>query len=223
MSSQPGGRFEATNITLRHLIAGAYGTPQQPVPDSRIIGGPNWMDSDRFDVAAKAAGNPDRTQMLLMVRALLAERFKLSVHHESRELPIYALVMARADRRLGLQLHRSEVEDCNAQAVCGIMSPAGPPHLMGKSVGMASVATALARFAGRAVEDRTGLIGNYDFDLRWSLDQMQRNPQVPAPAPPADGPSIFTALQEQLGLKLEAAKAALDVVVIDRAEPPTEN
>jgi bla regulator protein blaR1 len=253
---QPGGRFTATNVTLRMMIRNAY-----QLQDFQITGGPSWIAEERFDIVAKAEtsdtmgdpfrgeqnGQPSRGQ--LMIRALLAERFKLVVHNETKEMPIYGLVVARSDGKLGPQLKPSEV-DCAAQMAAGrgrgrgMPPPPGPPPPAGTpmqcgirigpgnmAVGgspMTQVANSLSMFAGRIVVDKTGLAGNYDFTLMWTPDQMpgggQRPPGAPEP-PPIDpnGPSLFTAVQEQLGLKLDSQRGPVAVLVIDRAERPTEN
>ena len=252
---QPGGRFTATNVTLRMLIRNAY-----QLQEFQITGGPSWIADDRFDIVAKAEsgdgigdpfraepnGQPSRGQ--LMIRALLAERFKLVVHNEDKEMPIYALVLARSDGKLGPQLKVSET-DCAAMMAAargrgrGPMPPPGPPQAgapmqCGIRIGpgnmavggspMTQIATSLAMFAGRIVVDKTGLAGNYDFTLAWTPDQMpgagQRPPGAPEP-PPIDpnGPSLFTAVQEQLGLKLDSQRGPVAIIVIDRAERPTEN
>ena len=252
---QPGGRFTATNVTLRMLIRNAY-----QLQEFQITGGPNWIADERFDIVAKAEtgdgigdpfraeanGQPSRGQ--LMIRALLADRFKLVVHNEDKEMPIYALVLARGDGKLGPQLKVSET-DCAAMIAAGRgrgrgpMPPPGPPQpgtpmQCGIRIGpgnmavggspMTQVATSLAMFAGRIVVDKTGLAGNYDFTLSWTPDQMpgagQRPPGAPEP-PPIDpnGPSLFTAVQEQLGLKLDSQRGPVAMLVIDRAERPTEN
>jgi uncharacterized protein (TIGR03435 family) len=190
-----------------------------------------------------------------MIRALLADRFKLVVHNETKEMPIYALVLARSDGKLGPQLKVSET-DCAAMMAAGrgrgrgpaMMPPPGPPQPgapppppppCGIRIGpgnmgvggspMTQVATTLSQFAGRIVMDKTGLTGNYDFTLMWTPDQMpQRPPGAPEPlinGVPIDpnGPSLFTAIQEQLGLKLDSQRGQVTVLVIDRAEHPTEN
>jgi len=248
MQLQPGGRFNATNIPLRLLIRNAY-----QLQDFQIVGGPSWINTERYDIVAKAEdGTPPETPSLdrtgpnriqLMVRALLAERFQLVVHDETRELPIYALVVARSDGKLGPDLKKSET-DCNAIMAAGrgrgMPPPPGPPQAgerpqCGIRIGMGNLAmggapmpqfaNSLAMFVGRTVQDKTGLAGNYDVTLTWTPDQMpQRPPGAPEP-PPADpnGPSIFTALQEQLGLKLDSQKGPVSVLVIDRVERPKEN
>jgi uncharacterized protein (TIGR03435 family) len=242
----PPGRFNATNVPLRQLVQLAY-----QIQTFQLEGGPSWISSDRFDIVAKIEGNLPSPMpgvpgpIPLMMRTLLADRFKLMVHHETKEQSIYALVMARADGKLGSQLKKSET-DCAALAAargrsgpppqppspgvrpqCGMMMRPG-----GLSAGGFPLSQLVASLSGnlqRVVVDRTGLTGNFDLDLTWTPDQMpqQQGPRPPgAPdLPPIDpnGPSLFTAVQEQLGLKLESTKGPVDVLVIDRAEKPTED
>jgi bla regulator protein BlaR1 len=249
IGGQPGGRFTASNVPLKLLIRQAY-----QLQDFQIIGGPSWIASDRYDIVAKAEdGTPpeppslDRTapsRIQLMIRALLAERFQLVTHNETRELPIYALVLARSDGKLGPDLHKSEV-DCNAAFAAargrgGLPPPPGPPQpgerpSCGIRIGMGNLAmggtplsqfaNSLAMFVGRTVQDKTGLAGNYDVSLTWTPDQMPQRPPGAPELPPVDpnGPSIFTAVQEQLGLKLDSQKGSVSVMIIDRAERPKEN
>jgi uncharacterized protein (TIGR03435 family) len=237
-------------VPLRELISAAYGTPQ-PLPAFQITGGPKWIESDRFDIVAKAPGDPQPgpngppTAMFAMLRTLLADRFQLILHRESKEMAIYALVLARADGKLGPQL-KPAATDCAAMmaAARGRGAPPPPPapgermpcgmrmfpgNLSGGSSSMAQLTNVLARFVNRTVVDQTGLAGNYDLDLQWTPDQMPQGRGDPPPGAPAlpsidpNGPSIFTAVQEQLGLKLESTKGPVSVVVIDRIEHPTED
>jgi uncharacterized protein (TIGR03435 family) len=252
--NQP-GRFTATNVTLRLLIRNAY-----QLQDFQITGGPSWISSDHFDVVAKIGekenplANPfptkgtEPTSLQLMIRALLAERFKLAVHTETQQLPIYSLVVARNDGRLGPNLHRSET-DCSAALAAGrgrgappAPPQAGEPMPCGMRIGpgamsmgaapLSQFASSLSMFVGRVVLDRTGLTGVFDANLTWTPEQMpQRASGTPADQPlrfngvdiDPNGPSIFTAVQEQLGLKLESQKGPVDVLVIDRVEHPVEN
>jgi uncharacterized protein (TIGR03435 family) len=240
---QPGGRFTASNIPLRMLIRTAF-----QLQDFQIVGGPDWVRSDRFDITAKAEGDIPPAPpggppgpMQLMLRALLAERFSLEAHNETRELPIYALVVARDDRRLGSRL-RPAAADCQEMAAArarGGSPPGAPPPgerpQCGIRIGPGSMAvggmplsqfvTSLSGFVQRVVIDKTGLTGSFDLDLTWTPDQMPQGPPTPGapPLPPIDpnGPSIFTAIEEQLGLKLDSQRGPVDVLVIDRVEQPT--
>jgi uncharacterized protein (TIGR03435 family) len=245
-----GGRFTATNMPVQMLIRIAY-----RIQDFQLSGASDVLN-DRFDIVAKADGNRPVNELELMLRTLLGDRFRLTVHNETRELPIYALVMARSDGKMGAQLRRSGV-DCAPITVPrgagvppppppppGALAPAGPDadadpnrvghgcgsmlipgRLSGRKMTMTQVANTLSRFLNRTVTDRTGLMGNFDLDVEYTPDQMPSGPgglPMPAPlAPPSDGPSIFTAVQEQLGLKLESTKGPVDVLVIDRVEQPT--
>jgi uncharacterized protein (TIGR03435 family) len=210
-STQPGGRLTVTNETLRDLIRDAY-----VLQDFQVVGGPGWTSDDRFDIAAKAEGNADADQTRLMPRSLLAERFHLVVHDETKDMPVYALVRARADGKLGPSLTVSDV-DCDGPAPrprpCGSHISMGPKGatIVAVSSTMARLATSLSSQLHRIVLDRTGLAGGFDVDLRWTPEQ----------AAGTSGPSLFTAVQEQLGLKLESTRGPVDVVVIDRVEQPT--
>ena len=242
---QPGGRIIMNNLSLRSLILGAFGLqPQQ------LAGGPDWIDSARFDITAQASGELAVTEpgtvgpMNLMMQRMLADRFQLAVHTERRELPIYALTMARSDRRLGPRIRTAAI-DCQAvmnammkQAQAGGAPPApaqrpdggpgcgmrlGPgSQLTAGGTSMAALARLLANPVGRLVLDRTGLTGGFDFDVEFAVDPAALA-GAGAPAADANAPSIFTALEEQLGLKLQAERAPVEVLVIDRVERPTEN
>ena len=245
MRLQPGGRIVVTNQPLRQLIVFAYSLqPQQ------LAGGPPWLDTDRFDITAQAEGNISPTPpggppgpAQLMMQRLLAERFGLVVHTESRELPVYALTVARRDGQLGPRI-KPAVTDCLAlmtQAPGGV--PVQAPRLpdgrpacgvtrdgTGKVMAGGTTMTMLAISmltgpAGRLVVDRTGLTGAYDFDFEFAMDPA---PGASAAAPGAttavaERPGLFTALEEQLGLKLQPARAPIDVTVIDRVTQPTDN
>jgi uncharacterized protein (TIGR03435 family) len=248
----PGDRFVATNETLWTLVAVAYGEPgflPQPLANYQIAGGPNWINSDRFDVEAKAAGDVVRgtegtRRKQLMLQTLLAQRFKLAVHHETRDMPVYALVPARRDRMLGPKLRRTDV-DCVAlrrspnyrpgpvfgtpafdpanHDVCGAgVSIAG---ILKGGMTMADMAVTFSRWMDKAILDRTGLTGTFDVELQFSSEGLPGAPGPPpgVERPPNDNPSIFTAVQEQLGLKLESTRGPVDILVIDHAEKPTEN
>jgi uncharacterized protein (TIGR03435 family) len=235
---QPGGRVTVTNMPLRALITFAY----QLAP-FQLVGGPSWLAADRFDMVAKLEGNPEfpapgsgPDPIQLAMRGLMADRFKLKTHHETREMEIYALVTVKPGVP-GPAL-KPATTDCAAQAKAGPRA-GGPPQppasgvvpcgIMGSpgiirfgGFPLSQLATMLSGQSGRMVVDRTGLAGSWEFELHFAAEQRgQPPPGVDVPAPDPDAPSLFTALQEQLGLKLESTKAPVDVLVIDSAEPPT--
>ena len=239
---QPGGRFMARNMTLRGLVAAAYGTPQ-PLPLFRVAGGSGWIDSDRFDIDAKATtdfgdlpGQPGwsfRGQQML--RMLLADRFGLVARQEMRELPSYELIKARGDGRLGSQLAASPDDECTRSSPTGTSSTAAPPacggfrftppeHVSGRHLTMDEIARFIMLNAvDRPVLNRTGLSGHFNVDLDFTRvlptpeSQVSGGEKQPAPL---TGTSIFTAVQEQLGLKLESTRTQLEVVVIDAVARP---
>ena len=233
---QPGGRFTATNVPLKMLLRQAY-----DVQDFQVVGGPDWLGSDRFDVVAKAPEEGlNFESMRPMLRSLLADRFKLKAHSETRQMPIYALVKARSDGALGPALKPSSVE-CAAfvggrrgggpppappqpgQAVdCGFIIGIGKMSVGGMPI--EQLARALSPLVGRIVLDKTGLTGNYSYELTYSPEQLGGlPPPLSGETPTIDPntPSIFTALQEQLGLKLDSDRGPVEVLVIDSAEQPT--
>jgi uncharacterized protein (TIGR03435 family) len=195
----PGGRIEITNMPLRTLIRIAFGTT-----GSQVVGGPDWIATDGYNIVAKVTGDPAAS-----LRPLLEERFHLQVHAEKREVQTYALVLANKDGKPGPQLKSSQV-DCSPGPTerCGIRG--GNGNLTYTGLTIPQIATSLAgQPALRApVSDRTGLTGRYDLHLEYNDDP---------------GPGIFTALIEQAGLKLQPEKGTVDVIVVDRAERPTDN
>jgi uncharacterized protein (TIGR03435 family) len=231
LGPEPGG-FGAINVPLGDLVAFAYGIPPASVA-SRVLGGPEWIAGQRFNISAKAAAPRDR--IALMVRALLIDRFKLQAHMETRDEAVYVLIVARPDRTLGSQLHPSEI-DCAARreaARNGTPLPAAPgsrPVCTGRTVpgsitgvglSLETLASALTRFAGRSVIDRTRVAGGYDYELTWTPDQVpEPRPGEPPLAIDPSGPSLPTALREQLGLELQPDRVPAAVVVIDHAELP---
>jgi len=233
MTPQPGGRLNLVNVPLRLMIRYAY-----RVQDFQVVGGPDWISTARFDVVAKAeGGNPSQEELQLMLRSLLADRFKLVVRPDTREMPTYSLVPARADGKTGAQLRKSDANCGPATAPSAPPAPGQLPscgsmlgfgNLKARGSTMAALASTLSTFAGRIVVDRTGLAGGYDVDLNWTPDQIPRpvgdQPvQVNGVTVDPNGPSLFTALQEQLGLKLESTKGPVDVLVVERAEKPAED
>jgi len=225
---QPGGRFVGMNIRLRALIAAAYGTPQ-PLPIYRIIGGPDWVDTEPFDVVAKSdAGGLEAGWSVkrgLMLRALLADRFHLQVHWETRDQPAYALVPARRDRKLGAQLQPSSADDCASasenprdavRAMVATRGGATTMHITAKCMLLERLARLLENPLRRVVVDRTGLAGTFSLDLDFAAGVASASADSVG-----DTPSLATALQEQLGLKLDSIRAPVDLLVIDRVERPT--
>lgn len=220
----PGGRVVAKNINVRMLIQQAYG-----VRDFQISGGPSWIGSERYDIVAKmeepeegskpAPPSPDGMKPLF--RSLLADRFKLTIHRETKELPIYALVVGKN----GPKLTENPAGNGPGRGPQSQMRM-GRGQFSAKQGNMAALASQLSNALGRSVVDQTGLTGTYDFELTWTPDESQ--PQGPGgpdnpPPPSSSGPSIFTAVQEQLGLKLEAQKGPVEIIVIDHVEKATEN
>ena len=215
MVAHPGGRLTATNLPLRSLIRATY-----QLQDDQIHGGPEWISTERFDIEAKAEADTPLTQLGPMLIALLVERFKLAVHSEQRELPIFALVSLRGNGQrapglrdtacsvaLDVDLSRPQTERCaNVSQGRGRLTLRGMP--------LSQLLLFLGPAVNRTIVDQTTLDGRYDIDLTWT-------PELSSTAP--ETVSIFTALQEQLGLKLESTKGLVEVLVIDHVEPPTEN
>jgi uncharacterized protein (TIGR03435 family) len=272
-------RFNATDIAVRMLIHMAYG-----IQDFQISGGPAWLNSDRFDIEAKTGGPPEKEpwklneeqrkafmeRRRLMMQALLADRFQLKTHRETKELPVYALVVAKNGPKLKEDIFTPTADmpgpDAKPDArpepkepkgpmftqgpgpgqmskdrpmVRGEGMRMGPGQLSAQAVPLSNLVEMLSNTLGRTVIDKTGLKKTYDFTLQWTPDESQGQmfkgaardggPGGPGPggpdgAPPPDaGPSIFTAIQEQLGLKLESQKGPVEILVIDSVEKPTEN
>ena len=202
--NMPGGRINFSNQRLRQVIRAAFGGS-----DIEVISGPDWIDSDRWDIVAAPASVDANAPWREMLKTLLMDRFKLRAHVEQRERPIYALVFARDDKRLGPKMHPTQTP-CKIEGDCGSTDTnsngvtSGTIH--GTARTMAQVGRSLSGYAERRVFDRTELEGRYDFELTWG-----------------DDVSIFTAVSEQLGLKLRADRAPTDVVVIDSVERATED
>jgi uncharacterized protein (TIGR03435 family) len=235
------GRLAAT-ASVRVLMQNAYA--MQPF---QIVGGPDWINSERYEIEAKADGNANRAQMFLMLQSLLEERFHLKIHRETKELPVFALVAAKSGLKLPPPKEGSCVSpaaDASADWYGGRVAPPqqGPPPLarcgearvmlepagariQGGKVGMAELARILSMALGRAVIDRTGFAGLFDAQLDFTADETTA--ALPPPPPGTQhaftNPSILVALQEQLGLRLESAKGPVDVIVVDQVERPSAN
>jgi uncharacterized protein (TIGR03435 family) len=227
---RPGGVMVATNVSARQIVTYAYS-----MQNSRVEGGPDWLDTVRYDITAKASESATQDQMLPMVRTLLADRFKLVMHIDARDTPIFALVHARPDGRPGPQLRASSTVDCDAaraeqargagiaaadgRPICGGRTRAG--FIMAGAVSMDELARNMSRLVGRAIVNRTGLQGRYDFDLKFTPEGELT--AAAADRGPDTMPSLYVALEEQLGLKLEPQRAPVDVVVIDSIQRPVED
>jgi uncharacterized protein (TIGR03435 family) len=216
------GAFTARNATLRGVIQEAY-----DLKDDRLLGGPDWVGSEKYDITAKPESPVSRERALSMLQVLLANRFQLKVHRETRERPVYALTVDKS----GAQLKEAVDSNCGAPPSG---PPSGPPPRSGycggsmvsfgsmtsRKVSTKKFAGTLSEIMGRPVLDMTGLTGVFDIDLRWTPDETQFDGK--AKADDSGAPSIFGALQE-LGLKLEARQGPVEVVVIDHIERPSEN
>lgn len=216
------GRFAMKNMSVRTVIIYAY-----ELPFGRLVGAPDWTRSDRFDIEATADGNATGEEMRSMVRRLLADRFNMVAHRETREQPIYALVMARSDGTLGPQIRASACTG-KASLPSGPLEPGRQPQvpcggaqsrpgsLAGRWLTMDDVAdNGLSVIMGRPVRNRTGLAGHFDLDVSWTLD-----PSSPGPPSFGVGPATFTAIEEKLGLRLVPETGPVEVLVIDRVEKP---
>jgi uncharacterized protein (TIGR03435 family) len=203
------GRDVYANITVLLLMRTAY-----DVQDYQIAGAPSWLSSQFYDIAAKADGEsaPSQAELRQMFQKLLANRFQLKLHHETRDLPVYALVVGK-----GGPLMRESGPD----ARYSFMIPGSGQWKVSK-LEMSRLARDLTREVGRTVVDFTGLTGYYDFTLEWAPEQAAI-PTADGATLPNSGPSIFTAVQQQLGLKLESRKHPIDLLIIDHVEKPSAN
>jgi bla regulator protein BlaR1 len=209
----PGGGLNASNITLRKLIGFAYG-----VRESEIFGGPVWTGSEQYDISAKpgheeGSARGDQESVRQRVRALLVDRFHLSIHRETRELPVFALMVAKGGHRLRASKAGDDDNSTLSQRAAG--------EIFAQRVPMQTLASTLTEILGRPVRDKTGLAGTFDFTVRW--DPRATVPTAPEAPLDLTGPSIFTAIQEQLGLRLDSQRGPAETIVIDRAEKPSEN
>ena len=233
---RPGGRFVAGNAPVAFLIQRSYA-----VQGFQVVGGPAWVNTDGYDIEAKPEGNTDQKRMWLMVQTLLADRFKLAMHRETRDLPVYDLQIVKG----GPKLPAPQGGDC-AEVMTGFPGPGQPrvappcgPGVIGSGTGltmeginvsMAAVAKLLSNLVGREVVDKTGFTGRFALHMEFAMDDAlagvanPRGPEISSQPPdPNARPSIRNALQEQLGLKLQASTGPVDVFVIDHVERPTGN
>lgn len=194
-----GDRYRAENVSLISLLRVAYG-----VQEFQIAGHPSWADDDRFDIDAKMEAGANSRDWPLMLQRLLGDRFKLGVHRESREGPIYTLVVGSSGPRLTSAEPSKRANDFSAS----------PTQIVGTGVSMAEFAMRLSRSIGATVVDRTGLPGAFDLTLTWPADDRFVGRGASA------SPTIFTAIQEQLGLRLQPGRGPVEMLVVDRAERP---
>lgn len=219
----PGGRLVAT-APLKLLMINAYGLQR-----SRILGGPDWINNDRYDIEAKAGENANRAQLMAMLQHLLEDRFRLRVHSETRETPVYYLVVDKGGHRLASP-EKSECSSADPPPPPGRSDPASAPcgqmrilpstsgvRMEGDRVPLGELIRVLAVAVDRPVLDKTNLPGLFDIQLRF-IDE-------PPGAPPSDspGPTVFAALREQLGLRLEPSKGPVEFLVVDHVEHATAN
>jgi uncharacterized protein (TIGR03435 family) len=235
------GRFTASATTIKRLIAFAY-----HVKPFQVLGGPSWMSSDKFDIEAK---EPDalaeelqklrtdqaREKMGLLLQSLFADRFGLKVSHDTKELPVYALVVAKGGPKLQEEkpgaTNPNVIKDPEGHVVGRDSISVATGHIAGPGLPMGTLVMLLSFQLNRTVLDQTGLKGKYDVTLQWTPDDgtaampagLEGSSPGAAPPPDSSGPSIFTAIQEQLGLKLESTKGPVEVLVIDHIERPSEN
>jgi len=226
IGNRPGGRFVATGAPLKFLMTSAY-----HVRDFQILGGPNWITSDRWDIDARAAegtvtrqGPPDPNvpdTMSLMVQSLIEDRFQLKIHRETREQPIYELVIAKGGSKVKLSDDQGPVQPQQRgdepPPVRRNSLTIGRGDFQGEGIQFGIFVNALSQQLGRPIVDKTELKGFYDFRLQWT-PQLGQQPETDS-----SGPTIFTAIQEQLGLRLESSKGPVDVIVIESVQKPSEN
>lgn len=209
-------RFVGKNYTLKLLIAAAYN-----LSPKTISGGPGWIESDHYDIVAVTPGEvrPTHDEQMSMLRSLLADRFKLTFHREQKEFSIYELTVAKG----GSKLKPSATPPDDPPQ---IISTVYPDHMVlpARNVSMSDLTSLMQRaMLDRPVVDKTGITGRYDFDLEWAPDETQFGGEVPAAPNDASSPPLFTAIQQQLGLKLEATRGPIDALVVDTAERPSAN
>jgi uncharacterized protein (TIGR03435 family) len=233
-----GGRFSA-DFALPSYIRFAYKLSlTQDQMQSLLAGLPKWVATDNFDIEARAEGNPTKDQMRLMMQSLLADRFKLAIHFETREMPVLALTVVKPGK-LGPNLRpHADGPPCDASSVGGsdvfpsrcevyaMTVKQNRTRMSGsRNTTMALLATAIPSFGsiGRPVVDQTGLTGKFDFTLEWTPELTSAPPPNPDVPPDTQGPTFLEALREQLGLKLDSTRAPLQILVVDHVERPTEN
>ena len=232
----PGGRLSVEKTVLRSLIENAYG-----LKSYQISGGPNWINSEGYDIEARADGPASAPQMRLMMQTLLEDRFKLKAHSEIREIPVYELAVTKS----GIKMQQPKEGSCAPRDASAALSPPGPGHLalapcgrvtsmfidsstpmvriQGGNVSMQELTRVFSNFLDRIIIDKTGFTGTFDvhLDFAWD-DALAGLPHFKGPLPADPAPSVFSAVQ-QLGLRLESAKGPVEVLVIEHVERPSAN
>jgi uncharacterized protein (TIGR03435 family) len=229
-----GDRYDMRCVKVKFLLQTAFN-----VRDFQVIGGPSWLGSTQYDIAAKVTASsidssiPEKSvaeltdeerkskgeRLRAVLQSLLADRFQLKQHDETKQLPVYLLEVAKGGPKLKVSPSSSDVSGGLRLGTC---------FLAGNQTDVPFLARTLSQIVGRPILDRTGLSGKYDFELKWTPDQSSATDAVGGVAPPLavsdpDRPNIFTALQEQLGLKLDSSKGPVTVIVVDRIETPSAN
>ncbi len=247
---QPGGRVIAGNVVVRQVILVAYG-----LEDVQLVNAPDWIATERFVIEARTSDATPTDAIRMMLRTMLAERFGFAAHTERRELPMLALTLARADKRLGPRLRASGAECAPIKPPEGVPMPPPPPPppagnagaqiriilprdeplrrrcgamlapgwFSARSITMQELTRPLTQLMRRPVVDETGLTGEYDLDVFFQPEGLGGALIGAPPAALTDAPGLTTALQDELGLRLESRRGPLDVLVVDRIERPTEN
>src|SRR5215471_10857165 len=238
-----GGRFVATGFSLKMLVGRGYA-----LPEARVLGGPGWVESERYDIEAKAPDSAAPNQLASMILSLLEDRFRLKAHKETRELPVYELVVPKNGPKMKLSEDQTPPAPAGPppggrgagplpaspfdggplpRGVSGFGIAGGRFTFQGSAIPVATLVNALQQRVDRPVIDKTGLKGLFDIKLEWTPgaeappSPFGPNPNGPPPPPVDDSaPTIFTAIQEKLGLRLESSKGPVDVVVIESAEKP---
>jgi uncharacterized protein (TIGR03435 family) len=213
---EPGGRFVASGYSLRSLMLQAY-----EVQNNQIVGGPGWINTERWSIQAKADGVSDlipMDQFRMMLRSLIEDRFQLKSHRETREMPLYELTVDKKSMKL-----QPSTDDGSAATISVRQG-----EFSGKKIPMSRLIEVLSQELHRPVVDKTGLTARYDFNFSWTSEVVARSGSpglspATVPAVAAERPGIFTAIEEQLGLKLTSARASLEVIVVDNVEKPSDN
>jgi uncharacterized protein (TIGR03435 family) len=217
------GSLNIRGMSLRDLMQRAYGRGHAlQISRSELVdGGPKWCATDLYDIVAKPGGDPlgSASQVSESLQALLVERFKLAFHHEAKEVSGYRLVLAKD----GAKLKGRHPGDGGESRNIGGKPRLGLGHVVWRDASLTAFADYLGLTLDRPVIDQTGLAGTFDFDLNWTPDETQFGGRYVASPDAPNLPDLFTALHEQIGLRLEAGKVPVDVMVIDHAEKPSEN